>query len=631
MISMNRRISAPVVVLSSLMLWVPLAHPAVPILKRSEPAHGALDVPTNVAVLRFHFDQPMTQDTWTLWQSDKGEFPPLLDANDNPWRDPQCVEVRIGALKPKTTYAVQLNSPQKQGFRAASGKEPLAPTVVVFTTRSATQPLLDKPVVKDSLGPPVGAAGKRPACPEGWTDFSHPLIGMQAHLPSNYWVRMRGGMMLTVEKQDSPATLAFLLPFRPRATAKAADIADHFARFVAGSEPRFKAQVEGQPAPDYARSQFTSFASGRPVEGRYCAVIAAAGTMAYIIGIMAPQGELAEATPQLQQIARGFGFLPPRGKWSDYRSPAGGFTMVLPEGWEVQSGDGRSGKDNIDWLAKDPANPHSRAFQWCPRYCSPQLLQDPLHAMRGYQAGQFSSHEQVCVSSLSQIAQEVKLLKMNVNSQLTELCRRLNQQLAQLITGLQAGQIDVTVYDCLAYAQVDGQPVLVAFITGIQSLAINAGFSGVLMDLSVTLRGWCAAPDRFVVDSPVLEKVCASMELTPAFLQRITQGNQQASDKIRETYAYMNHVDDQIRQSRWDTMDAIAEMHYDSLREVGGYVNEATGRIEQIPPDKVVKNSSGQYVSREEVERGVNPENATVLRDAFANDYMRGVYGRIEF
>ncbi len=72
-------------------------------------------------------------------------------------------------------------------------------------------------------------------------------------------------------------------------------------------------------------------------------------------------------------------------------------------------------------------------------------------------------------------------------------------------------------------------------------------------------------------------------------------------------------------------------MNYDTLRDYGGYVNEKTGRIEQIAPDKVVKNSHGEYVSREEVERGISPESATVLREAFSGDYMRGVYGRIEF
>ena len=123
---------------------------------------------------------------------------------------------------------------------------------------------------------------------------------------------------------------------------------------------------------------------------------------------------------------------------------------------------------------------------------------------------------------------------------------------------------------------------LVAFVAGVQTMAINGGIWGSSWIVSVTLRGWCAEPGQFVMDTPVLEKVCASMQLTPAVHAEDRQGNEQAADKIRETYAYMNKVDDQIRQSRWDTMDAIAEMNYDTLRDTGGYVNEKTGRIEQI-------------------------------------------------
>jgi hypothetical protein len=486
------------------------------------------------------------------------------------------------------------------------------------------------PAASASAQTPKLSAARSP-CPAGWTEFSHPMIGIQAFVPSNYWVRLRGGMMLTVEFQADPATQAFLLPFRPRPGTKAPDVADRFGRFVAQSEPQFKARVIGSPAPDLARVQFTSVLSGRPIEGRYNVVVAAGGTMAYVIGISAPLGQLEKQTATLGQIARSFAFVPPQGQWTRYQSPAGGFTMTLPQSWSVESGDGRSGKDNIDWVARDPKKPLSRAFQWCPRFCSPQLLQDPLHALRGYQPGQFQNHEQICVASLSQIAQNVQLTRFHVNQELTQAFRRLNQEVARLMAALNAGQMDVTVYDCLARAQVDGQAVVVAFITGIQTMVLQGAFGASLMDYSVTLRGWCAEPNQFLAESPVLEKVCASMQLTPAFLNRILKGNQMASEKIRETYAYMNQIDDQIRQSRWDTMDAIAEMNYDVLRDTGGYVNESTGRIEQIAPEKVVKNSHGQYVSREEVERGVSPENATVLRDAAANDYMRGVYGRIEF
>lgn len=471
----------------------------------------------------------------------------------------------------------------------------------------------------------------RPPCPAGWADFANPLVGIQAHVPTNYWVRLRGGVMLTVEKQESPTTMAFIVPLRPRAGAKAKEIADHFTTFVAQSDPQFKAQVVGGPAPDRVLLEFHGMTADQPVQGKFLSIIGGGGTMAFIIGVSAGEGRLEQELPVLKQIAASFGFMPARGKWIDYQSPAGGFTMSIPQGWQVQSGDGQSSKDNIDWVAQDPQKPLTRAFQWCPRYCSPQLLQDPLHAIRGYQAGQFQNHEQVVTTSLSQIGQGVKLVKMAVNQQLTTLFRKLQAQTAQQVAATGMARIDIIIYDCLAAAQADNKPVLVAFVAGIQTMVINGGILGQLTDLSVTLRGWCAEPAQFPNDSPVLEKVCTSMQLTPAFLRRIAQGNEYAAEKMRETYAYMSRVDDQIRQSRWDTMDAIAEMNYDTLRDSGGYVNETTGRIEQIAPDKVVKNSHGEYVSREEVERGVSPENATVLRDAYSNDYMRGVYGRIEF
>jgi len=73
-----------------------------------------------------------------------------------------------------------------------------------------------------NAGPPMlapsgrGGSYERPPCPQGWTDFKNPIIGMEAYVPGDYWVRLRGGVMLTVEKQTSPATMAFMMPFRPR-------------------------------------------------------------------------------------------------------------------------------------------------------------------------------------------------------------------------------------------------------------------------------------------------------------------------------------------------------------------------------------------------------------------------------
>ncbi|MCE5336141.1 MAG: Ig-like domain-containing protein [Desulfobacteraceae bacterium] len=744
------------------------AQAAPPMVVRTEPANGANGVSTDIGVMRFWFDQNMKQNSWTFWESSQAEFPPKERDDGVRWRDPLCIELLIGKLKPSTTYAVQLNTAKAQGFRSAQSGEPLPQTVIFFTT--AIEGEVYQPVgredLKNAVRIPVGpgssgtqkqgglreaavgfwavrdqdaeirfefnadgrlsravqsggrvettrgswrmtgdgmelrfdgddellrfsvkmpdansmelwespdsgihliraggaatgpkaaqapspataplpgtsvdsrpvasgaTAQGRPKCVQGWTDFKNPLIGMQACVPGDYWVRLRGGVMLTVEKQGNSGTMAFMMPFRPKAGAGAADIARHFAKFAAESEPRFTMKMAGNPTADRAISSFTSVVSDQPVEGRYCTFVAAGGSMAFVIGVSAPAGRLDSELPTLRQIAQSFGFVPPIGRWIDFQSPAGGFTMSIPQGWVVQSNDAQTPKDNIDWVAFDQKKPLSRVFQWCPRFCSPQLLQDPLHVMRGYQAAQFRNHEQVVTASLGQISQNPKLLKMSVNQPLTRLFRAMNQQVSQLLAGLGAAQMDIVVYDCLGQGQVEGKPVLAAFVAGVQTMAINAGISGQLVDLSVTLRGWCTEPDQFVSDSPVLEKACASMQLSAAFIRKIVQGNEQATTKIRETYAHMNKIDDQIRRSRWDTMDAIAEMNYDNLRETGGYVNEKTGRIEQISPEKVVKNSRGEYVSREEVERGVNPESATVLRDAYSNDYMRGVYGRIEF
>jgi hypothetical protein len=58
------------------------------------------------------------------------------------------------------------------------------------------------------------AASERPPCPPGWADVKNPTIGMKAYVPPDYWVRLRGGVMLTVERQNNPATMAFMMPFR---------------------------------------------------------------------------------------------------------------------------------------------------------------------------------------------------------------------------------------------------------------------------------------------------------------------------------------------------------------------------------------------------------------------------------
>ena len=708
-----------------------------PVLVKSQPASGATGVAFDVGRIVFEFDRDMDRTQWSFCQSARGVYPPQVAPGESPWLDARRCELRFGKLAAGTTYAIQLNSEQRKGFRSAEGARPLPVTVVTFSTaaecageqpgsvlakqlvgtwllrtkevelraefsadgrwkrslrtdsglennqgtwkvqgsaleckvegedevlrfeiklpnadtlelwenaesgvsliRQAKSEPAQRPTV--NVAPPKivvpegkpqkpGGSSRQPL-PAGWTAFEHPFVGIQAQIPPEFWARMQGGSLFTVEHQDASGTLAFVMPVKPRGGATAQQIAEHFARFAAQAEPKMRSELLAS-SPERALTKFTSVHRGKPVEGRTCTVLAAGGSMGFVIGIMAPSERFAAERPVLERIARGFGFVPPRGRWIEYRSPAGGFTMQLPNSFGVESSDGKTPKDDIDWVAFDPQKPLSRVFQWCPRVCSPSLMQDPVHAMRGYQAGGFQDHKQAVVASLGQLAQDVKLVKLTVNEPVTQLFVAMTRDIAGFMGALGVGTTDVVVYDCLAEAKLNGKPVLVAFLATLQTMTVHSVF-GPAVDWHITLRGWCAEPSDFVNDSPVLEKACGSMQLSAAFLRRVMEGNEKAVDKIRETYAYMNEVDRQIRDRHWDTMGAIAEMNYDNLRDYGGYVNEKTGRIEQIPPDKVVKNSSGEYVSREEFERGVPLDQCTVVRGAFSDDYMRGAYGRIEF
>ena len=526
-------------------------------------------------------------------------------------------------VKMPDANTLELTEGDQTGYRfVRQGQAPPVPAKPPQDPPPITRP-------RDAGADVTRSPSERPVLAEGWSAFEHPMIGVQAQIPPGWWARMQGGLMFSVEKQAAAGTMAFVVPMRPRRDASVAKIAEQFVALATRAEPKFHSKVIATDT-DRVLAEFTSAHHGKPVEGRICTVVSAGGSMAFVIGVMAPQGELTRELPTLTRIAQGFGFVPPRGRFIPFRSPAGGFTLTLPQGWQVQSSDGRSPKDDIDWVAFDPQTPSTRAFQWVPRVCHPMLMQDPMHAMRGYRPGGFADHKEAVVASLTEIAQGVKLHHMQINEPLTALFRALQRDVAGLLGAMGAAQVDIVVYDCLAEAKLDGQPVLVAFLSTLQTMAIQTGM-GAAMDWRITLRGWCAAPADFLNDTPVLEKVSASMQLSPAFLRRITEGNQQAAAKIQQTYAHMNEVDRQIRDEHWDTMDAVAEMNYDTLREHGGYVNEETGRIEQIPTEGLVKNSSGELVSREEFQRGVPLEQCTVLREAYSDDYMKGAYGRIEF
>ena len=142
---------------SLLLLAEAHALAAAPRLVRSEPANGAPAVALDVRVIRLHFDQDM-QDSHTLWRAPDGTIPPL-DPAGIVWRTPRSLEIPLAALKPATRYALQLNSPRRQGFRSAAGL-PLPITTVAFRTAAAAVP--DGDIILVPPPPPAPPADDGP-------------------------------------------------------------------------------------------------------------------------------------------------------------------------------------------------------------------------------------------------------------------------------------------------------------------------------------------------------------------------------------------------------------------------------------------------------------------------------------
>ena len=251
--------------------------------------------------------------------------------------------------------------------------------------------------------------------------------------------------------------------------------------------------------------------------------------------------------------------------------------------------------------------------------------------MRGYKVAVFKSPQQCVQASINQVYKGARVTSVKPNPLLTRICKQLFGSLAQNLGNLQAGRFDVAVYDCIAEADAQGTKLTVGFCCAISQLVFSGGITGQYVQTDVWCKGWCAPKEQFLSASPVLDRIQDSMKYTTQYIQRVHKAEAYRAKKLKSTWDQMNKIDKEMNQEHWDTQDAIAEMYGDHWSEMGGYLNKNTGRIEKMEPDALIKNSSGEIVSREEVQAGVSPEDATALRDAYSNDYMRGVHGRIEF
>jgi len=105
-----------------------------PRIVSSIPADGADDVPITLDRLMIVFDRDMKENSWSLIEHAHLPFPPTAEGEAASWLDQRTFVLKLQALAPETTYAVQLNSDRKKGFMSAGEFVPLPATVITFTT-----------------------------------------------------------------------------------------------------------------------------------------------------------------------------------------------------------------------------------------------------------------------------------------------------------------------------------------------------------------------------------------------------------------------------------------------------------------------------------------------------------------
>lgn len=86
-----------------------------PLLVEADPAPGAQTSPGAVS-LRFTFDQPMMDKSWSLVRDEDQPFPEIADLQYSPDRKVLTVQT---VLRPNTTYQFWLNHGEFRGFRSA--------------------------------------------------------------------------------------------------------------------------------------------------------------------------------------------------------------------------------------------------------------------------------------------------------------------------------------------------------------------------------------------------------------------------------------------------------------------------------------------------------------------------------
>lgn len=480
--------------------------------------------------------------------------------------------------------------------------------------------------------PPTEQALIAPKPPAGWTLMDDKVFGSQVAVPPGWTPRVRGDVALCVEPDATPKSAAFFVPMLLKGQARPEELADGFDEMLKRGVPDLQTRTSGRPTPDSVQRDLTMTSGGVPLVGAYRAIVAKSG-MGLVMGYAAPRDVAGKLKPDFHRVLASFRYTGPRERLQPFKSAA--IELRIPQGWSVRTSEGKDADQDVDWEVLASRVPGARAYMYSPKYFTPSWITDALTGQvdpqlltfwrnRGYEMAAFPTDDQALRAALESALPGLQIVRQQSLDEIRDAFRKAMEipvQTAQA-TG---GRFTIHVYEVFGRRTVQG--VEMRSVTGVAlgALVIPGGIKGTVAIWWSGLRGFEAPADRFAQVAPVLDRVTSSFSYTLWWIREVMKANEEQSRTLRKFYADMNRLDREIFDNRVKTNSAITEMMYDTLTENHGYVNQKTGTVEKIPTDRLenFRLPGGDIVSPEEViDRHVDPQSATRLREASADDYM---------
>lgn len=471
--------------------------------------------------------------------------------------------------------------------------------------------------------------------PVGWKTLDDKLHGTRVAIPPGWTPRVRGDVVLCIEQDGRPHTAVFFLPLRLGGNVTPADLASGFDAMLRRALPSWETKAMEGPSPDSVQRELSATVEGKTLAGVYRAAVGKRGT-GFVMGYVAPADGVDGLRPTFHRILSSYRYTGPRMQLHPYRSPGNAIELRIPRGWKVVTSEGMQGaKPEIDWEVRPPDVQGARAFMTTRKYFTSNWIRDVLTRQidptnlalwrnKGFEMADLASDDEALKKALEAELPGLAVSRMRKLDEPVKLYERI---LAQAIETTRAagGRMTLHCYEIQGVRRLaDGGEHRVQLTVGMAALVVPGGIKGMAAIWTVNIRGLEAPAEDFVDLALTLDRIDSSFNYTLRWVREVMEMDEQQAETYRRTMAAMNRIDREMWDSHLQTRDAVNEMMYDTLTANYGFANDRTKTIEKIPADELDKYRSptGEVRSPEEIARGIPPSEATILRDAGADDYM---------